>query len=87
MQIFFPNTHVLLKIAATHPVTSCDCERSISKLRLVKSILRTSMREERLNGLALMYAHPDVNLNIDTLIDNFARLHPRRMKLSDITID
>ena len=73
---FPPNIHALLKIAATHPVTSCECERSISKLRLVKSVLRT-MKEEQLNGLTLMYAHPNINLNIDILIDTFARLHPR----------
>ena len=83
-QDFFPNVHILLKIAATHPVTSCECERSISKLRLVKSKLRTTMGEDRLNGLALMYAHPDINLNIDSITDAFARLHPRRMKLSNI---
>ena len=78
--------HVLLKIAATHPVMSYECERSISKLRLVKLVMRT-MKEEWLNGLAPMYAHPDINLNIDSLIETFARLYPRRMKLVDITSD
>lgn len=29
----FPNIHLLLQVAATLPVTSCECERSISKLK------------------------------------------------------
>ena len=32
---FFPNIQVLLKIMGTLPVTSCDCEQSISILRLI----------------------------------------------------
>ena len=81
---FFPNIHVLLRIAATHPVTSCACERSISKLRLVKTVLRSSMTEERLNGLALLHVHPDRCLDLDQIVDIFARQHPRRMKLQNI---
>ena len=78
---------MLLKIAATQPVTSCKCERSISKLRLVKSILTTTMGEERLNGLALLHVHADLNLDLDSMVDMFARQHPRKMKLAnrDIT--
>ena len=31
---YFPNIHTLLRIILTLPVTSCECERSISVLRL-----------------------------------------------------
>ena len=51
---YFPNIRSLMLIMITIPVTSCECERSISLLRLVKSTLRTTMSEERLNGLCLM---------------------------------
>ena len=61
----FPNIHTLLKITATQPVTSCECERSISKLRLLKSVIRTTMTEDSLNGLALLSVHRDLNLNLD----------------------
>ena len=81
---FFPNIYVLLRIAATHPVTSCACERSISRLRLVKTALRSSMTEERLNGLALLYVHSNRFLDLDRIVDIFARQHPRRMKLRNI---
>ena len=39
----FPNIHTLLQIAVTQPVTSCECECSISKLRLLKSVRRSTM--------------------------------------------
>ena len=81
---FFPNIHVLLKIAATHLVTSCECERSISKLQLVKTVLCSSMSEDRLNGLVLLHVHADLYLDLDQILDAFARQYPRRMKLLNI---
>ena len=77
----FPNIHTLLRIVATQPVTSCECERSISKIRLVKSALRSSMTQEQLNGLTLLNVHAELQLDIDKIIDMFAKEHPRRMKL------
>ena len=44
----YPNIYVLLLLAATIPVTSCECERSISMLRLIKAPLRSTMTQERL---------------------------------------
>ena len=44
-------------IMITLPITSCECEHSISLLRLVKSTLRTTITEERLNGLAISSRH------------------------------
>ena len=49
---FYPNINVLLRIMATIPVTSCECKRSISLLRLIKTSLRSSMGQDKLNGLA-----------------------------------
>ena len=53
----FPNIQVLLRIMDTLLVISCECERSISMMRLVKSQLRTTMGQTRLNSLALLYYH------------------------------
>ena len=52
---YFPNIHTLLVIMATLPVTSCECERSISVVKLVKTALRSSMTENRLNDLAVLH--------------------------------
>lgn len=56
-QDYYPNIHALLVLMSTLPVTNCECERSISMLRLVKSALRSTMAEGRLNELAMMQYH------------------------------
>ena len=70
---FYPNIDVLLRIMATLPVTSCECERSISLLRLVKSSLRSSMGQDRLNGLALLHSHQGsfVTLTPEEVVEEF----------------
>ena len=77
----FPNIKHLLKIACTLTVTSVKCERPISRLRYLKNYLRSTMTEERLNGLALMYIHRDIECIAVQVVDEFARKHPRQMAL------
>ena len=51
----FPNLYMLLKIAATLPVTTCECERSISTMRRLNNYMRCTMGESRLSSLVLMH--------------------------------
>ena len=74
---FYPNIHTLLSIMATLPVTSCECERSISMLRIVKSQLRSSMGQNRLNNLALLYYHYDIEIIPKEVVEEFAQRHPQ----------
>ena len=83
----FVNIFEILQILATIPISSSSCERSISSLRYLKNYLRNTMSHERLNGLALMYTHRDMNLDLDRIIDLFANLHPRRMRMANILQD
>ena len=53
----FPNLHVLLQLACTIPVTSCECERSASTLRTLHTYMRASMGQSRLSSLALIYIY------------------------------
>ncbi|KAI8493195.1 hypothetical protein Bbelb_291990 [Branchiostoma belcheri] len=46
--MMFPNIGVLLKIACTLPVTSCECERSASALRRPNNHMPTSIGKTRL---------------------------------------
>ena len=74
-----PNLELLLKILATLPVTTCSSERSFSALKHLKSYLRSTMVESRLNGLAALYIHKDIVLNKEAVINEFSKDN-RRMK-------
>ena len=60
-------------------VTSVTVERSNSSLRLAKSVFRSSMGEDRLNALLLLFIHKDVALDYDAIIADYAKRNQRRM--------
>ncbi|XP_070180517.1 52 kDa repressor of the inhibitor of the protein kinase-like [Littorina saxatilis] len=83
---FYPNVHKLLSLLCTLPITTCECERSFSRLRVLKNYLRSTMGEDRLVGLALMLVHRNVPEDVEEVVDTFAarfrtsmKLLPRRM--------
>ena len=82
----FPNIFAALKILGTIPVTSCECERTISVLRRLKTYLRSSMTQERLNGLAMMSIHRNRPIDVDRVINFFAAKHPRKMVFIDLLV-
>ena len=51
----FPSIAILLQIYATQPFTTATSERSFSTLKYIKNYLRSTMSDNRLNGLALLY--------------------------------
>ena len=73
----------IVKILITLPVTTASTERLFSVLSLVKTYLRTSMRNDRLSDLLLMASEKARvrNLNYEALVDNFAKLKSRRYPL------
>ena len=78
------NIHTMLQILITIPISSASCERSISTLRNLKTYLRNTMVQDRRNGLALMHAHREMELDLEKIVDLFANLHPRRMRMENI---
>ena len=84
---WFPNIYVILKLIAVVPGSSCSCERSISRLRLLKTYLRSTMDKERLNGLALLYIHRDLDIDFEKVLDIFARKYRHRLQLANILDD
>lgn len=77
----FPNIFHLLRALCTLPITTSECERSISRLRMVKTYLRSSMGHTRLNELTLLRIHRDIPLNMSNVVDEFALTHRTRMTL------
>lgn len=55
----FDQVEVLIRILFVVPVSSCEAERSFSALRRLKTWLRASMGQERLNGVVVCNVHKD----------------------------
>ena len=54
LQDIYPNVKIAFRIFLTMPVTVASCERSFSKLKLVKTYLRSSIGQERLSNLSIV---------------------------------
>ncbi|XP_065870627.1 uncharacterized protein [Euphorbia lathyris] len=79
----FPNTVIVYRILLTILVTVASAERSFSKLKLLKSYMRSTMLQERLNGLAMIAIENDVleKVEYEDLVDDFASKNARRITL------
>ncbi|KAL4096689.1 hypothetical protein QTP88_021594 [Uroleucon formosanum] len=62
------------------PVTSCGCERSFSKMSIVKTKLRSTMAQERLNALLFLFIEQEYvcNVNVESVIDDFKNVPTKR---------
>ena len=61
----YPTLVHAYSIAMAIPITSCSVERSFSTLKRVKTRLRFSMVQDRLEGLMLMSIERNILLNLD----------------------
>lgn len=68
----FPNLYMALKIAVTLPVSSTTTERSFSKMKLIKTRLRSTMGNNRLEGLMRMSCKFDMDIDYDEVIHTFS---------------
>jgi hypothetical protein len=77
---YFPNACIAYRILLTILVIVASVERSFSKLKLIKSYLRSTMLQEILNGLAILSIEKKMleNLEYKNLISNFASQKARR---------
>ena len=86
----FPNVSVALHVVLTIPVTVASGERSFSKSKLIKTYLRASMKQDRLNGLALGLLSIEnavaSELDYSSVIEKFASLKARRVRIQYNTI-
>ncbi|GBM63956.1 repressor of the inhibitor of the protein kinase [Araneus ventricosus] len=75
---FFLNIYILLKLLTVLPVSVATVERSFSSLRRLKTYLRNTTSESRLNGLAFISIHRNIKIRDEEGLDKFASV-PRNL--------
>ena len=63
------------------PATNAVSERSFSALRRVKTYLRSTMKQTRLNHLMILHVHKDItdSLNLNDIGNEFVRCSEHRL--------
>ncbi|CAF2156765.1 unnamed protein product [Rotaria magnacalcarata] len=75
LQQAFPNTMLMIKAALTIPVSSSTCERVFSKMKLIKTRIRTTMADKRLSDLCILSIERDFQMDYEQVIDQFSINH------------
>lgn len=77
-----PILSLSLQLFLTICVSVASCERSFSKLKLIKNYLRSTMGQSRLSDLALLSIESETvkDIDFDEVIDRFAALKTRKGK-------
>ena len=72
------------RILLNVPVTVASAERSFSKLKLLTNYLRSTMSQERPNGLAMCCIEKNTldSIDLDIAIDYFASKNARKSRFS-----
>lgn len=80
----FPNFMIILRILLSIPVSVASSERSFSKLKLIKTYLRSSISQERLTNLSLIAIENEICQEIDVkeIIEKFVNLKCRKINYS-----
>ena len=84
MQESFPNTCIAFRILLTILVTVASAERSFSKLKLIKSYLRSTMSQKRLSRLTILSIEKEMLAKLESkiLISNFASQKARKISFN-----
>ncbi|XP_060867346.1 52 kDa repressor of the inhibitor of the protein kinase-like [Metopolophium dirhodum] len=69
----FPNIFILIKILCTLSVSTTTPERMFSSLKRIKTYLRNTMSEDRLNGLTMLAVHKNVHIDTEEIINELAK--------------
>jgi len=85
MESAFPDLLLFVQIVLTVPIASATAERSFSTMKRVKTYLRSTMTDQRLNNLCLLAVEREMSHDLlsdpSSVIDKFALLRDRRLSL------
>lgn len=79
----FTNLWISLRILVTIPVTVASAERSFSKLKLIKTYLRSAMTQDRLTALAILSIENEEAKKLDfkDIVRSYANAKVRKIPL------
>lgn len=79
----FTEVEAYVKLLMTIPCSNAEAERSFSCLRRVKSYLRSTMGQERLNHVAILAIHPERldSINVRVIAKDFVEKNDYRLKV------
>lgn len=82
LETYAPNLSICLRILLTLLVSIASAERLFSKLKLIKTYLRSTMSQQRISGLALISIEHELldQLDILDIINDFASVKARKIK-------
>lgn len=82
MKSAFPNTTAACQVFLTVPFSVASAERSFSKMKLIKTYLRSTMSQERLSALAVLSIENRTARQVDysDIIARFAAAKTRRIQ-------
>ena len=77
----FPNVFIALRIYIMMPITVASGERSFSKPKLIKTYLRSTVSQERLNSLSKLSIESEMAKAIDfkNILNDFANKKARKV--------
>ena len=77
----FPIVFIALRIYLKMPITVASGERSFSKLKLIKTYLRSTVSQERLNSLSMLSIESEIAKAIDfeNILNDFANKKARKV--------
>ena len=78
---FYPAIYVAVKTLLTYPVLACAAERSFSLMKRLKTLLRNTMTDDHLSSLAILHIHKEKEINVESVLDQFAQHKERRLAL------
>ena len=79
-----PNLVTAIRGLLTLPVSVASGERSFSKLKLIKTYLRSTLTQERLVGLSTLSIKKEIAETIDLkeIVSTFAKIKARKINLT-----
>ena len=81
-KIMFSEKHKLIRLFLTVPATTATAEISFSTMRRLKTYLRSTMTQKRMNHALLCHAHKSIldNISVADIVNEFVTRNERRQQ-------